>query len=441
MIELIENPSRIEIAKKQVDVGLVRRVLSTNIYVDQRGEPQSAPLLLSYEPHIRLFLEGPTIPRAREVRVEPTVPFVATPATTINLSNHSDLIPTGQVSEMAPPINPFKLMGKTAGGSPSGAGRGKGKSKPKGTGAIKKGRKPAVEVIEPELPLPSSDDQEPPSPLPVVHELDDSDHDEGLVFKQKRARAETSSMPAKGTSSDFVAWAPKLLFGPGPISIRDTVLDNSKTKLSAKVAYGLARAACLPEDMKFWDTMHSGQAFRHITRGLIMTTQGVLSMEARVFNMTEELQTNDAKHEKSMAEVLESTTSNYKALEEEHFRNLNTMKEAEERVKTEAAKRAQMEGEMAEMREKVRKLESECIQAIGLAREEGKGRREGIGQGRGYGRSQGPVPIDSEDKVDEEDDEDEETEEEQGEPEKPQESLQPELTDKAADAPGQTPSS
>ncbi len=423
------DPSRIEIAKKQVDVGLVRRVLSTNIYVDQRGEPQSAPLLLSYEPHIRLFLEGHTIPRAREVRVEPTVPFVATPATTINLSNHSDLIPTGQVSEMAPPINPFKLMGKTAGGSPSGAGRGKGKSKPKGTGAIKKGRKPAVEVIEPELPLPSSADQEPPSPLPVVHELDDSDHDEGLVFKQKRARAETSSMPAKGTSSDFVAWAPELLFGPGPISIRDTVLDNSKTKLSAKVAYGLARAACLPEDMKFWDTMHSGQAFRHITRGLIMvyllsylspplcpnffpptthcfslpfsyvhffyvqTTQGVLSMEARVFNMTEELQTNDAKHEKSMAEVLESTTSNYKALEEEHFRNLNTMKEAEERVKTEAAKRAQMEGEMAEMREKVRKLESECIQAIGLAREEGKGRREGIGQGRGYGRSQGPVPI------------------------------------------------
>ena len=85
--------------------------------------------------------------------------------------------------------------------------------------AIKKGRKPAVEVIEPELHLPSSADQEPPSPLPVVHELDDSDHGEGLVFKRKRARAETSSMLAKGTSSEFVAWAPELLFGPGLISI------------------------------------------------------------------------------------------------------------------------------------------------------------------------------------------------------------------------------
>ena len=92
------------------------------------------------------------------------------------------------------------------------------------------------------------------------------------------------------------------------------------------------------------------------------------------------------KHEKSMAEVLESTASNYKALEEEHFRNLNTMKEAEERVKTEAAKQAQMEREMAEMREKVRKLESECIQAIGLAREEGK--EKGKAEGKELGKEE-----------------------------------------------------
>ena len=93
----------------------------------------------------------------------------------------------------------------------------------------------------------------------------------------------------------------------------------------------------------------------------VQAIQGVLSMEARVFNMTEELQNKDAKHEKSMAKVLESAASNYKALEEEHFKNLNTMKEGEEWAQTEAAKRAQMEREMAEMREKVRKLESECI--------------------------------------------------------------------------------
>ena len=84
-------------------------------------------------------------------------------------------------------------------------------------------------------------------------------------------------------------------------------------------------------------------------------------MEARVFNMAEELQNKDTKHEQNIAKVLENAAFNYKALEEEHFKNLNTMKEAEEWAQTETAKRAQMEGEMAEMRKKVRKLESECI--------------------------------------------------------------------------------
>ena len=175
----LADPTRIEVDKKQVDVELVKRVLSTKIYVDQRGEPRSAPLLLRYEPHIRSFLEGPTIPRSREVRVEPTVSFVVTPAITINPSDHPDLIPTGQVSEMAPPINPFKLMGKTTDASPFGARRGNGKGKLKSTGVGKKGRKLTVEAIELELPFPSSANQEPPSPLPVVYELDDSDYGEG----------------------------------------------------------------------------------------------------------------------------------------------------------------------------------------------------------------------------------------------------------------------
>jgi hypothetical protein len=192
--------------------------------------------------------------------------------------------------------------------------------------------------------------------------------------------------------------------------------------------------------------------------------QGVLSMEARVFNMTEELQNKGAKHEKSMAKVLESAASNYKALEEEHFKNLNTMKEGEERAQTEAAKRAQMEREMAEMREKVRKLESECIQAIRKAREEGK--EEGKAEGKELGKEEAMGEVkaqfqmvynsrfrhgwkstmkkieqpetsdlflrtntpllypevglkDSEDEADEEDKEEEETKEGQGEPDKP----------------------
>lgn len=88
--------------------------------------------------------------------------------------------------------------------------------------------------------------------------------------------------------------------------------------------------------MKQWAGRQSGPIFRHITRGLMMATQGVLSMEAKVFRLTEKLQKKDAEHEKSMSEVLEVAANNYKTLEDEHFKNINIMKEAEERAWTES---------------------------------------------------------------------------------------------------------
>jgi hypothetical protein len=202
--------------------------------------------------------------------VEPTVLFIATPATSSLLSDHPDLIPTSQVSKMAPPINPFKLMGKTAGGSPSETKKSKGKGRAKDTGAGKKLKKPIAETSEPELPTQNVANQEPLKPLPVVHELDDYNHGEEAVFKRKRARVESFSVPAEGESSNFEAWVPDLVFGLGPISVRDTVLDNFEIEISTKVAHGLSRVTCLPEDMKLWDTMDSRQIFRHISRGMMM---------------------------------------------------------------------------------------------------------------------------------------------------------------------------
>ena len=61
-------------------------------------------------------------------------------------------------------------------------------------------------------------------------------------------------------------------------------------------------------------------------------------MEARVFILTEKLQKKDAEHEKNMSEVLESAANNYKILEDEHFKNINIMKEVKERARTEEAK-------------------------------------------------------------------------------------------------------
>ncbi len=52
--------------------------------------------------------------------------------------------------------------------------------------------------------------------------------------------------------------------------------------------------------------------------------------------MTEELQRKDAEHEMNMAELLESVVTSCQILEDEHFKNINTMKEAEEQAQTEA---------------------------------------------------------------------------------------------------------
>ena len=221
----------------QADTELVKRVLATNIYVDQRGEPRSAPLLLRYEPQIRSFLEGPTVPRSQEVRVEASIPGLAVPANTTTLSEDPEFIPIGQVSEMAPPINPFELMGKATGESSSGATKGKGKGRGRGVG--KKSSKVVSESSSSEQTAQTTA-QELPRPLPVVHEIDESDHGEDLAPPRKKGRSEVPPMPTEGTSASFKAWVPNLLFGDGSISVHDTVLDETETELSAHVAYGLA---------------------------------------------------------------------------------------------------------------------------------------------------------------------------------------------------------
>uniref|UniRef100_A0A2N9H5D9 Uncharacterized protein n=1 Tax=Fagus sylvatica TaxID=28930 RepID=A0A2N9H5D9_FAGSY len=413
------DPSRLAVYEGQADSDLVRRVLSTNIYVDQRGEPRSAPLLLRYEPQIRSFLEGPTVPRSQEVRVETTVPVLAVPADTPNSEEDPEFIPVGQVSEMAPPINPFEIMGRATGGSSSGTAKGKGKGRGKGAG--KKGTKAASES--------SSSEQD----YPVLSH--------GM---------------------------PRLLFGDGPISIHDTVLDETETELSAHVAHGLARAACLPGDMNQWDGMSSAQIFRHGTRGMMMATQSILAMESRVLKMTDELQ---------------KKSTDYKRLEEQHLMNINSMKVAEDIARAEADNRKKAEAELTILREKVVKLESECLANLEKAREEGllEGKIEGkklgydgameeartqfrmvfnTGFRRGWKsaltktehpetselflRSNTPIPYPeeglnrSEDEAEEEGEEEEEDEDEEegGAPGNVVESSQPAPTGGAEDAPG-----
>lgn len=100
---------------------------------------------------------------------------MAQPAEVELPQDHPDLIPSGQVCEMAPPINPFKLMGKTADASSSKKGKGKGRDKTKGAGAGKKLKKPPTSTVKPETTTQPFAKQEPPLPPPMVHNIDESD--------------------------------------------------------------------------------------------------------------------------------------------------------------------------------------------------------------------------------------------------------------------------
>ena len=61
------------------------------------------------------------------------------------------------------------------------------------------------------------------------------------------------------------------------------------------------------------------------------------TIKSRVFSLNERLRDKKAKHNKALAKVMENATANYKALEQEHFKALPNMKEAEEKGRAEVA--------------------------------------------------------------------------------------------------------
>jgi hypothetical protein len=88
-----------------------------------------------------------------------------------------------------------------------------------------------------------------------------------------------------------------------------------------------------------------------------------------------------------MSETLRAAGENHKKLEDELSRNVNLMKEAEERAQTEETKRAQAEAEIAKIQEKMKELEAECVSRLGRSYEEGMG--EGLIKGEELGLKKG----------------------------------------------------
>jgi hypothetical protein len=173
---------------------------------------------------------------------------------------------------MAPPVNPFKLMGRPADASSSKKVKGKGRGKSKGTEAPKIPKKLREEASTTESVSPPILEQGPASEPAKVHVLEDSEQEEELQPRKKRGRTEPPTIPVEGPSSHALAWDPALLFGQHPISVRDSIMDNSDIDVSAQVARGLAFAACLPKDMKKWAGTQPGPAFCQITRNLMMVS-------------------------------------------------------------------------------------------------------------------------------------------------------------------------
>jgi hypothetical protein len=70
-----------------------------------------------------------------------------------------------------------------------------------------------------------------------------------------------------------------------------------------------------------------------------------MSMEAKFYRLTEKHKKVKPNTRKAMSETLRAAGENHKKLEDELSRNVNLMKEAEERARTEETKRAQAEAE------------------------------------------------------------------------------------------------
>uniref|UniRef100_A0A2N9I0P6 Uncharacterized protein n=1 Tax=Fagus sylvatica TaxID=28930 RepID=A0A2N9I0P6_FAGSY len=274
--------SRLNIPAFSANLEDINKVLSSNICVDRFGNPRAASLLLGYQPLVGNFLEGPTVPRSQETPVEPTILYVAQPASAVHTTNLPEFIPTGEVSAMAPPIDVFEILGKKQKGASS--SRGKEKAKPAAQ-PRRSGR------IIYDTPSPGQQDQE----MEITQQAD---------------------LP--GSSYTAEVWAPKMAMAGDAVTTAHTIFETTEVEFSAQVAQAITRASCLPWDSQVWDKMSSAKVFRHISRGLVMAAQGVHAAEARIAGLHQTMKDKESEHERTLSDVMANTADNHGKLEKCH---------------------------------------------------------------------------------------------------------------------------
>ena len=265
-------PSLLNVPTSAANLEDIRKVLNSNIYMDRFRNPRVASLLLGYQPLVGNFLEGPTVPRSQETPVEPTILYMAQPAPADHIVDHPAFIPTGEVSEMAPPIDVFELIGKKQ----KGVSSSKGKEKAKPVAPPKRSRRVIYDTISLEQQNEGAGLSSAPVSeqivLPQIVEEAETEQVEDLVHQSKRARVTTEQADLPGSSSMAEVWAPKMAVAGDLVTTAHTVFETTNVEFSARVAQAITRVSCLPGDSQLWDKMSSGRMFRHISRGLVMVS-------------------------------------------------------------------------------------------------------------------------------------------------------------------------
>ena len=252
----------------------INKVLSSNICVDEFGNPRAAFVLLGYLPLIRSFLDGPTIPRSQETLIEPSVLYVAQPSISTTQANHPSLIPTSVVLEMAPLVDVFEIIGKKSKRASCSKGKGKGKAK-EGV-QTRRSKKAIFQVPATEQPvrfeeptlMPSAEQ----SSLPQIVENMEVERSEQQTPRPKRARMVAEQAEVPGPSSQGEIWVPEITVQGQPVTTDHMVFETTNIDFSARVAHALTRATCLLRDYGVWEQMSSGRLFRHISRGLVIVS-------------------------------------------------------------------------------------------------------------------------------------------------------------------------
>uniref|UniRef100_A0A2N9HG72 Uncharacterized protein n=1 Tax=Fagus sylvatica TaxID=28930 RepID=A0A2N9HG72_FAGSY len=345
--------ARLNVPATSANLEDINKVLRSNICVDRFGHPRAASILLGYYPLVGNFLEGPTIPRSQEMPVEPSVLYVAQPASAGQTDDLPEFIPVGEVSEMAPPVDVFEILQKRKKGASSSKGKEKEKEKEKerqkpevpprrSRRIIYDANPPDQPNVQAEMSMAAAPEQ---AALPLIEEETESEQVEGLVRRPKKLKAATEPDVLPGSSAAPEVWAPKMAVAGDPI----TTAHNY-------------RPHCLRDHGQYSGTSPS--------RSLVMK-------EDRISGLLRTIKDKEAEHEKALSSsMMRDAADNLGKVEKQLLGTVKKMKEAEEKARSESDQRIKVEAELEDMKLQLTLMESRISEAREGGLREGKAEGE-----------------------------------------------------------------